>query len=35
MSEEKYKILVIEDNPEVSENIQEILELSGYEVIFR
>lgn len=27
------KILVIEDNTEVRENIQEILELSGYEVI--
>ncbi len=27
------KILVIEDNPEVRENLEEILELSGYEVI--
>ncbi|MFP5470998.1 MAG: response regulator [Bacteroidia bacterium] len=28
-----YKLLVIEDNNEVRENIQEILELAGYEVI--
>jgi DNA-binding response OmpR family regulator len=27
------KILVIEDNPEVRENLEEILELSGYEVL--
>jgi CheY-like chemotaxis protein len=27
------KILVIEDNPEVRENITEILELSNYEVV--
>ena len=28
----KQKILVIEDNQEVRENLEEILELSGYEV---
>lgn len=30
--EQKYKLLVIEDNNEMRENIAEILELSGYEV---
>lgn len=32
MNSQKHKILVIEDNPDVRENIQEILELSGYDV---
>lgn len=33
MAEEISKILIIEDNPDVRENVAEILELSGYEVL--
>lgn len=32
MNQNKYKLLVIEDNTDVRENIAEILELAGYEV---